>query len=204
MSRRSQPKNHPLILVGYVALALGGCTDPSSASPSVETSSNHDNSATATPTSASQPGTSVSDSATQADANSTAAEPTSAPQDPLSSTPTAVDSDSSEPTDLSSIEEPARAVVTPVVSGVWDEGEQLLVQAYIPGLVEDGGQCTATVTFANGSFAASGSSSATGDAAATWCDQMSIELADSPALSVVVQYTSKTRTGQSQPWEIQS
>ncbi len=83
-------------------------------------------------------------------------------------------------------------------------GDTVEVRAYVEGIIEGGGTCTATLTM-DGSAPVTGTSEAFVNATSTQCRP--IEIAKSNVKSgkwnVVVEYTSSTSTGKSPAMEVQ-
>lgn len=92
-------------------------------------------------------------------------------------------------------------LVTPVVvhAGIDAPSGTVRVDAFIPGLLEDGGTCTATLT--RGAVQVSATASAAADATATWCTTVGLRLSDleTGTWEAVVEYTSSSSAGTSPP-----
>lgn len=85
--------------------------------------------------------------------------------------------------------------VTPVITSA-DRSE---VRAYVTGIFEDGGTCTATAT--KGAQVKTATSSGFADFNKTTCAPITISLPDG-GWSIVVSYSSSTAEGKSQPYEV--
>lgn len=95
---------------------------------------------------------------------------------------------------------PAGADVTPTVvfAGVGTDS-RVRVNSFVPGVLEEGGTCSAVLTGAGTS--SSSTAPAFPDASATWCDELVLEPVDGdPAdWTVVVTYSSPAHQGSSTP-----
>lgn len=89
-----------------------------------------------------------------------------------------------------------KKLVYPVITSANHEE----VRAYVSGVIEDGGTCTATAT--KGSQVKTASSLGAGDASYTGCGPISLSL-PSGTWSVVVRYSSASYEGKSQAFEVE-
>ncbi|HLG91154.1 MAG TPA: hypothetical protein VI336_03305 [Candidatus Saccharimonadales bacterium] len=84
--------------------------------------------------------------------------------------------------------------VTPIITSVSSSE----VKAYVPGIFEDGGKCTATAT--RGSQTETASSNGFADVSKTSCAPLKNLSIPGAGWSVVVSYSSSTSQGKSEPW----
>lgn len=98
--------------------------------------------------------------------------------------------------------QPGTTVIPFITSAVVsDDGASVTVYSFVPGIVEAGGTCTATIT----GSAAAATSTGTIEVASTVCPPITIALpaGQSGAFSVTVAYASSTSTGTSEPLEVE-
>jgi len=88
-------------------------------------------------------------------------------------------------------------VVPTVVYAAAGPDSRVRVNSFVPGVVEDGGTCSAVLTGASGTTTASASAFA--DATATWCDELVLDAVDGAVSGwrVVVSYSSPAHQGTS-------
>lgn len=85
--------------------------------------------------------------------------------------------------------------VTPIITSASDNE----VRAYVPGIVEEGGTCTATAT--QGSLTRTGTSVGIDNVSNTQCPPISINI-ESGSWSVIVSYGSNKAEGTSSPFKV--
>ena len=92
---------------------------------------------------------------------------------------------------------PGKKAVTPVITSVYEANGQVIVSAYVSGIFEDGGTCTAT--FSQNSASHSVTSSAFANATTTDCQTLSIDKTTlgSGDWQVVLKYSSAAASGSS-------
>lgn len=88
-----------------------------------------------------------------------------------------------------------KKAINPVITSVSSDGA---IRSYVPGVIEDGGVCTATAT-RSGSPTATGTSIGFADASYTGCPPITLDIPGSGWL-VVVSYSSTTAEGESTPY----
>lgn len=89
--------------------------------------------------------------------------------------------------------------VNPVITNARQSAQQITINAYISGVFEDGGTCTAVAT--KGSASVTRSSKAFADATTTSCAPIFVDRSafpESGSWNVVVSYSSNTAEGKSQ------
>lgn len=152
----------------------GSPTPSGTASPSAEESGTDGSDGTGSPTS---PPTSGSPSSP--------AEPTSVPTDDGGA-----GGETPPPASGSDV------VPTVVYAGAGTDS-RVRVNSFVPGVVEDGGTCSAVLTGASGTTTASAAAFA--DATATWCDELVLDAVDGDVSGwrVVVTYSSPAHQGTS-------
>jgi hypothetical protein len=95
---------------------------------------------------------------------------------------------------------PSKQAVTPVITNASQIGQQITVNAYVSGIFEDGGICTAS--FTQGSLQVTKNSTAFANATTTDCPPIvmnSSEFSSKGNWQVTVAYNSAKATGTSQP-----
>ena len=85
--------------------------------------------------------------------------------------------------------------VTPVITFAGVQGDSIEVDGYVPGILEDGGSCTATLMTPTGAVTAT--AAAEPDATTVWCPQLHLArpVGDASGWAVTLSYSSAKHGG---------